>query len=203
MIANALADAEIKHALAAYGYTEETLNVGKKLYENATLLQNTRKKEYGEQIAATAELRDIRETAQQQYMKTIKIARIALKESAKASKAIMLYGVRKRSLSGWLEQAQAFYANLLSDGEFITSLSAYGYTQERLEREFALINQVIAKNLAQKKETGEAQEATAIRDKTLDDLAAWISDFKAVAKVALDENPQQLEKLGIIIKCKG
>ena len=203
MIDNALADAEIKPALAAYGYTEETLTVGKNLYEKATLLQNTRKKEYGEQIAATAELNESREKAKQQYMKTLKIARVALKESAKAGEAIMLYGVRKRSLSGWFEQARAFYANLLSDPEFITRLSAYGYTREKLEREFALLDQVIAKHLAQKQETGEAQEATAVRDEALEDLAAWISDFRAVAKVALAENPQQLEKLGMVARSKG
>lgn len=200
MINNALTDEVIKQSLAAYGYTDETLLAGKKLYERVTALQNLRYSEYGEQIAATSELKKSKDKAKQQYMKTLKIARVALKESAKAGEAIMLCGVRKRNLSGWLEQAQIFYANLLRDVEFITRLSAYGYTREKLEREFALIDQVIAKSLAQKKETGEAQEATIIRDKALDDLAAWISDFKAVVRVALADNPQQLEKLGIIVK---
>lgn len=202
MINNALTDEIIKQSLAAYGYTDETLLAGKKLYENVTALQNIRLREYGEQIAATSELNESKEKAKQQYMKTLKIARVALKESAKASKAIMLHGIRKRNFSGWLEQAQAFYANLICDDEFISILSAYGYTQEKLEQEFAFINKVIAKHLIQKKETGEAQEATVIRDKALDDLANWISDFKVVARVALAENPQQLEKLGIIIKSK-
>jgi hypothetical protein len=56
--------------------------------------------------------------------------------------------------------------------------------------------------LAQKKETGEAQEATEMRDKALDNLAKWISNFRAVAKVALEDNPQQLEKLGILARTK-
>lgn len=200
MIYNASTDVVIKEALAAYGYTDESLSAGKRLYEKVTALQNTQKREYGEQIAATSDLNDFRETAKQQYMKTLKIARVALKKCAKADKATMLFGIRKRSLYGWFEQAHAFYANLLGDADFISLLSAYGYTQEKLEQEFAFINKVIAKHLIQKKETGEAQEATAIRDQALNDLAAWISDFKAVARVALADNPQQLEKLGIIVK---
>jgi anion-transporting ArsA/GET3 family ATPase len=112
----------------------------------------------------------------------------------------MLFGDRKRSLSGWLEQARAFYTNLLGDSGFLTALSAYGYTQAKLEQEAALVEQVIAKHMAQKKEMGEAQEATAMRDKALDNLAKWISDFRAVVKVALEEDPQQLEKLGILAR---
>lgn len=200
MIENALADEEIKQTLTAYGYTAEILTVGKKLYEKVAVLQNTRKREYGEQIAATAELNESRKKAKQLYMKTLKIARVALKEKVKADKAVMLYGARKRSFSGWFEQAQAFYANLICDDEFMATLSAYGYSPEKLEQEFAFINKVFAKHLIQKKETGEAREATIIRDNALDDLIAWISDFKAVAKVAFAENPQQLEKLGIVIK---
>lgn len=198
MIENALADEGIKQTLAGYGYTAEILTVGKKLYENAAVLQNTGKREYREQVAATAELNESRKKAKQLYMKTLKIARMALKEKVKANKAVMLYGARKRSFSGWLEQAQAFYANLICDDESMSTLSAYGYSPEKLEQEFTFINKVFAKHLIQKRKTGEAQKTTVIRDNALDDLIAWISDFKKVARVALAENPQHLEKLGII-----
>lgn len=200
MIENSLRNGEIKQALAAYGYTEEKLNYGKSLYENAEALHLNRKKEYGEQIAATAELDNIWGEAEKQYMKTLKIARIALKENVKAYQSTMLLGDRKQSLSGWLEQAQAFYGNLLSDKDFLIALADYGYTQERLQQESALIDQVFAKQLAQKKEAGEAQEATEMRDRALDELAKWISNLRSVAKLALDSNPQQLEQLGIVAR---
>lgn len=79
-------------------------------------------------------------------------------------------------------------------------IGEYGYTPEKLKEEAALIEQVTAKNLIQKKEMGEAQEATQNRDKKLDDLATRISGLRAVAKVALDDNPQMLEKLGILAR---
>lgn len=58
----------------------------------------------------------------------------------------------------------------------------------------------LPKNLQQKNETGEAQAATQARDKKLDELAKWVSDLRAVAKVALADDPQQLEKLGILAR---
>lgn len=203
MIENSLQDEQIKEALAAYGYTEEKLNQGKELYNKAEELHLARKREYGEQIAATAELDAVWDQAEKRYMKTLKIARVALKDNIRAYESTMLFGDRKRSLSGWLEQAQAFYTNLLADSGFLTAMSAFGYTQAKLEQEAALIDQVIAKHMAQKKEMGEAQEATEMRDKALDNLAKWISDFRAVVKVVLEENPQQLEKLGILARSKG
>jgi anion-transporting ArsA/GET3 family ATPase len=200
MIENSLSDPEVKAALAVYGYTEEKLTAGKTLYNEAAALQNAQKKEYGEQIAATTELNEIWETADQHYMKALKIARVAFQEKIKADRATMLYGSRKRSLSGWLEQTQAFYANILSDSDFMNALSQYGYSQEKLEQESSLLNDVAAKIFQQKKEMGEAQAATQTRDKKIDELAQWLSDLRAVAKVALAEDPQQLEKLGILAR---
>lgn len=200
MIENSLADPDVKAALTAYGYTGETLAAGKTLYDEAVALQNSQKKEYGGQVAATSELNDIWETADHQYMRTLKIARVAFQDHPKADKAVMLFGRRKESLSGWLEQAQAFYANIQSDADLMKALTQYGYTTEKLQQESALLNQIAAKNQQQKKEMGEAQAATQARDKKIDELAHWISDLRAVAKVAMADDPQQLEKLGILAR---
>ena len=53
-------------------------------------------------------------------------------------------------------------------------------------------------NLTQEKEKGEAQAATKARDAALDDLQDWLSDYLAIAKVALEEDPQLLEGLGVL-----
>ena len=52
--------------------------------------------------------------------------------------------------------------------------------------------------LTQKKKIGEAQQSTKARDVAIDKLDDWMSDFIAIARVALEEKPQFLEKLGIV-----
>jgi anion-transporting ArsA/GET3 family ATPase len=74
---------------------------------------------------------------------------------------------------------------------------------QKLQDEAALMNRVYLKHLQQAKETGEAQEATKIRDKALDELAVYVSNLWAIVKVALSDSPQQLEKLGILARSGG
>jgi len=60
------------------------------------------------------------------------------------------------------------------------------------------VQAVAEANAVQEKEKGEAQEATKLRDAALDDLDQWMSDFIAIARLALEERPQYLEKLGVV-----
>lgn len=70
----------------------------------------------------------------------------------------------------------------------------------------AEVKAVEAANLVQEKEKGEAQAATQKRDVAIDELQDWLSDYLAIflwkgfanAKIALEENPQLLEGLGIL-----
>ena len=195
-INNALADAGILSALSVFGYNESVLNTGKALYDELVDLVNSQKVEYGEQFEASAELRTAWDVADAAYMISLKVARVAFRHDAKARAALMLAGDRKQSLSGWLQQASAFYANLLSEADLLTAMTQFGYDQAKLEAEQTLVEAVAAANLKQEKEKGEAQDATQERDAKLDELTTWMADFRAIARVALEGHPQWLEKLG-------
>jgi len=161
---NAMKDHKILEALTAYGYDATKITVGKTLYEEVSALVALQKKEYGEQYEATETVNNAWETADKAYKKTLKIARIALRDSVTAQNALALSGFRKKSLSGWLQQAEIFYDNLLGDDALLAPLQAYGYTREKLEAEKALVAVVRDANTIQEKEKGEAQEATEKRD---------------------------------------
>ena len=195
-IDNALGDSGILTALTTYGYNTTKINAGKTLLTSAQELFNKQKVEYGEQYEASEKVEKAWDEADKAYMKAIKVARVALKDNVKAQASLMLSGERKRTLSGWLEQADAFYTNLIKDTDLMNKMSEYGYNATKLNNELALVKSVKDVNLEQEKEKGEAQDATKKRDAKMDELDRWMSDFKEIAFVALDENPQWLEKLG-------
>ena len=64
----------------------------------------------------------------------------------------------------------------------------------------AQIIAVEAAVVAQKQERGDAQQAIHERDAALLAMDRWYSDFIKIARVALAEQPQQLEKLGISVR---
>ncbi|MBK7178098.1 MAG: hypothetical protein IPH82_13075 [Chloroflexi bacterium] len=52
-------------------------------------------------------------------------------------------------------------------------------------------------NASQEKEKSQAQKATKARDKALDDLDEWYVEFRELARIALEDDAQQLEALGL------
>ena len=75
-------------------------------------------------------------------------------------------------------------------------MTKYGYNTAKWEAEYALVQAVVAANVVQEREKGEAQDATKARDAVLDELDEWMSDFKAVSQIALADMGQKLEGLG-------
>lgn len=198
IINNAINESEIANAIALFGYTAEKLNAAKSLLDECDVLVNAQIKEYGEQFEATEQVHTLWDNAAAAYNTSLKIARIAFKENANAQAALLLNGDRKDSLSGWLQQAQSFYNNLENNADFVQALSIYGYTAEKIAAEKALLADLEVAKQAQAKEKGEAQQATVDRDKKLDELDEWISEFVVIARIALEDKPQLLEKLGIL-----
>jgi hypothetical protein len=200
MIGNASSDSVVKTALSRYGFNEEKLLAGEKLYGEAETLQILWKRASGEQAEATVELKSAWAMAKKQYMKALKIARAIFTDDPKAKEALMLQGDRKQDFAGWYEQAHLFYGNILDDSEWINVFAGYGYPREILERDYALVKQAETRSFGQKRAMGLARQAVEERDRKLAELARWIAELRAVAKVALEDDPQQLEKLGIVVR---
>ena len=198
-IEGTLANPEIQEAVAEFGFEPETMQEGKTLLEEASEMLNQHKLKYGEQYEATAEINEAVEIAHKAYMKELTIARIALKNDTKADAALMLSGSRKQSFSGWLPMVRQYYDNLLTNPDWIEKMKRFKYDREKIEKDKALVNAVLDLEVKQNQKKGEAQSFTKSRDEKLDALYEWISDFKDIAQVALDDQPQLLEKLGFVV----
>jgi len=166
-------------------------------YDEVLGLHAAQKKEYGDQFGATAALNQAWDQAGAAYLRTFKLARIAFRDDPQGQAALMLGGDRARSLAGWLDQARLFYKNLLAHADLQAKIQRLGVTPAILTAEASLVAEVEAKQIAQRKETGEAHEATEKRDTQIKALDRWSGDLKAVARVAFETRPQVLDRLGI------
>lgn len=196
-IDNSLNIPGISKELEVYGYNKNKLELGKSLFGQAVKVITRQKAEYGDQFEATEELANAWELSEAAYMRSIKVSRVAFKKDRKANAALKLTGDRKETLSGFINQTTLFYDNLLADPQLFQGMKTFGYTKAKLTEEKKLVDKVVALNSKQEKEKGEAQASTKRRERVMDRLDAWMSDFRVIARVALEDKPQWLEKLGI------
>jgi hypothetical protein len=196
-LTNSTADSGILTALSKYGYDASRIAEGSAMHANVTGLFAKQKKEYGEQLDASAALSAAFSTSNAAYMPSIKIARIAFEGDINATAALLLSGARSKVISTWTRQADTFYRNLIANKDFVDKMAYYGYTVDKLNAEWKLVQDVAAADAKHKKERGESQEATVVRDNALAELESWMSRFYRVARIACAGQAQWLEKLGI------
>jgi hypothetical protein len=199
-INNAMSDEEIKTLLLEYNYDDSRYNEGLELNKKAEDLYKKQKKEYSEQYKASEELDKAYNEAKPVYLEHVELTRLAFRHDASILVSLGIDGRLHRQFSAWLTQARQFYDNAINDEKVLKKVSRYNLTKEKFEKGFQLISMVEIANNKQEKEKGEAQQFTKERDKAMDDLSDWIYELSVVAKFALAEKPQLLEKLGIKVE---
>jgi hypothetical protein len=200
VITNAREVEAIRTPMEAFGYTPERLQEARGLLDELETAVADFTREQGEAVAAIDERRQKQALANEAYMTHLKIARIALRGDAGANATLQLGGRRKTTQDGWLAQAKSFYQQLLGNDAWVAAMAKFGQQRERLETALAAIEAAEAAWIHQQKEEGEAQDATPRRNAALDDAEEWVSDYLEIAKIALAENPQQLEALGVVVR---
>jgi hypothetical protein len=187
-IEGVLTDARLQSAFAPYGYDLTRMLEGKALRDQAQALAQQQRARAGDQRRAT----NTRDAAQAQahtfYMQQVVLARVALRDDRGAAQTLDL-GTRKRTLAGWLMQAQQFYANALNDAAIQEKLATYGVTREQLELGQSKVIAVATGVVAHQQRKGVKQETMRARNAALAALDRWMRDFNAIARVALAERP--------------
>jgi hypothetical protein len=200
LINNSINDENIKQTVGQFGYTEPKLTEGQTLLGTVEALQQNQSKEYGEQYQAKSELNTKRKHTHGNYMDLITICRIALRDDLGAQQGLGLNQTRKASYSGWLAQALLFCNNLMSNPDYTLKLEQFGQSIEKIQAIKTAVLETQVLNEKYNSEKGEAQQATKDRDKKIDELNQWVSDYTKIVRIALKNSPQLLEKLGILVR---
>ena len=197
-ISNAISDPLIGKFLGEYGYQSQKLSEGKNLYEVADVAVKKQIAAYGDQKNATARVMKAEKEARIAYQNLAKVARAAFVRD-KAKLAIL--GLDKpmpKPLPLFLTMAMALFDNASHNAEIAETLKNYGYDTDKLSKERQKIVELMVANQAQESAKGDAQNTTFEQNKALDALDYWMSAFVKIAKVALREHPELLEKMGIL-----
>lgn len=199
VIDNIEANAEVKTRMEGYGYTPERLNEGKVLLANVRTAVEQHSTLYSNQYSATDALKSKWKVAKKTYMNFVKVSRIALSDDRAAYHKLGLKGNREQNLSAWLAQARQFYTGAIGDDAILTKLAVFAITKEKLEAGLLLVTETEKAINQQKSSIGDAQKATMDRNEVAEKMDRYKRDLLKVAKIALGDDPQLLEKLGVVV----
>ena len=194
-IETVLGDPGLQAIMAAYGYDAARMRQGQALREQALALYQRQRAALGQRFAATDAHASAQAQAHAIYMRHLAIARVALRGDRGVAQKLDLATARKRTHTGWLIQAQQFYTNALGDSAIVQQLAAYGVPREQLTAAQNQIAMVAGGLVAQQTTKDSAYALTKARDAALTALDHWMRDFRAIARVALADQPQWQAKL--------
>lgn len=193
-------DAEVAALLNEMGIDTAYIEVGEALYNETMTLVDQQKKEYQEQSLAYDKFYVEKDTAEVNYKRTLKLVKVLSRSDQDLQNRLGLQNGKVYAIEQWIETATDFYNRLLNEPDFMASLARFKVTPKKLNAEKTAIDDL--KDLRNQAviEKGQAQEATRLKNEKLDQLEDYCTELKAIAEIALEEKPQLLEKLGILVR---
>lgn len=197
VITNVKEDKDILRQLSKLSYDLKSIESAEKLYHQFRELIMQQEDAHLAAKEMTRTLQDTRQLIQQKYQKHLSLTRLIFAEDKKAFEELGLKGKRMQRMDKWLKQCQRFYYHA---GAYVALFEKYNIPSSEIEEMQTLLEQVHQIYAKQKAAQSQAQVLTQKKMEVGAALEKWYRKFIKVARIALEEQPQQLEALGVVVK---
>jgi len=199
-LTNAQSNAVIKAALADYGMNDEALVGGKQIFKISQSAWESNIREDAESTEASIAY----QTTYRELQATFKVHRdktlIFFKKNPELLVRLGVKGRFPQKYNDFFDKAKQFYNTIKTDAELQAEFDKIKITAAIVDECLALLEELLAKRSHFDKELAESQDMTKNKNAALIALKSWMDDFDAIAKVALYDQPQLLEALGIFVR---
>ena len=200
LIGNGIQDPVISERMACYGYTQEKMKQASLMHQEVEKTNQQNHFKHGDYDQSKNKLKKAKKAFHKAYIVDLEFARIALAKQPNLLDRIGASGRRQKAVATYLYEAKWFYRSLANDESLLNMMSVYGYTKETIRQRQKEIENIYRLMEKKVRASGEAQHSTQVRNRKLRELDLWVSEYKKVARLAFREDPQYLEKLGIVVK---
>ncbi len=190
----------ITAALTEVGIDTAYIDEGKAIFVNTRQAYDLNKVEDDETSVAYQAFDAKRAEVDASYKKDRKKAKVVYRKDNVTADILGVSGQMPRSYVKWFEITDKFYTSALANRVIVGSLSRYGITEQSLTATKTKITELASLRSKYLAEVGESQAATQTKDQAMLELENWMSDFYAIAKIALEDKPQLLESIGKFVR---
>jgi hypothetical protein len=186
--------------MAEFGYDTESIAQGKTLLDETRTAYDTNKTEDDETAESYQKWSELKDSLADRYALDRKKAKVVFRNDELTKEKLGVTGILPQAYVKWLETTKKFYSVALSDNDIQTKLGRLKITADYLTETNTMVTDLEAARADYLREVGESQDATKIKDAAFVKMDDWMSEFYAVAKIALEDNPQLLESLGKLVR---
>jgi hypothetical protein len=197
---NAESQPKIAATMAEFDYPAETITEGKNLLAQTRQAYDANKTEDDETSAAYNDFKVKRTLLADIYSLDRKKAKVIFRNDPLTLEKLGINGSIPQAYVKWLEKTRKFYTEALADTDIQTKLARLKVTVEKLNAANTLIPGVESARTVYLREKGESQDATQTKDAAFARMDDWMSEFYAVARIAMEDKPQLLETLGLLVR---
>lgn len=198
ILATAMTDPFITAGFDRYKFNASRLAEGKALIDDLVSRAARQRQEAGDQHQTTQEINETWGELRRTLSDYLRLAKLAFPKDLAQREALGIgKQSEKKTISGWVQFARAFYATALDDPAILAGFDRYGVSRDELAVARQAVEDLVALHGRGGVDRGEAQGATRAKDEKRQAFLAWLREFRTIAKVAFRQHPEVLTKLAM------
>ena len=199
-LTNAQTHPEIQPALEAYGMDAAKIAEGLGVYNNAKEVWERNKTEDAESKIASNSYKASYNQLQALFKRHRDQVLIFFKKNPDVLSSLGVKGRFPAKYNEFFDKVKMFYGTIQKNATIQAEMDKIKITSDVVTDCLSKLDTLLAERANYDKELGESQDVTKSKNAALLALKEWMDDFDAIAKVALYDQPQLLEVLGIFVR---
>lgn len=181
-------NSHVKEAVDRYGYAEERIAEGRRLYNALSETMDRQQRIVGSKVACMADKADRHEQVARLYMKYLKIGRIVFESDEEAQVALILKGPRERVYEKWFYQVSAFCNNLIATPDFVNQMHVFGLDLRDIEGLKEELDQLQLLSDKGMRMIAEVRKVVKERKQKTIAWQQWLSDYVKIVRIAVQDS---------------
>ena len=191
---------QIAQALIKLGYEKPIIDVGRELLNETLKKYQLNQAENAERSMAFDQFKAFWIEMDKQYTYDRKRAKVIFRNEPGILQKLALVGSPPSSFEKWIQSVKIFYTELSNDKDLQQRVQRLKLSEEGIIKGKKNSEELEKARGNYMKEKGEAQDATQKKEEAFSKINEWMGEFYAVARIALEDNPQLLEALNKTVK---
>jgi len=195
VLGQSLSDQNLVSTLSSFGYGLNEMEKGRMLLEDLKMTDQEQEASRQRRVELNKERNQLQKDIQRRYMRWIKLGRVVFDEDKMARQTLGLDGPREKHFDEWYRQVYMFCRNLLAEKNWMQAMNGFGVKRNDVENVLSDLEKLEELNTRFEHAKDISKKMTQKKQDQLMQLQDWLSDYLKIARLALEEKPELLNKL--------